>query len=198
MSVASAFLSDRQARLFAWLFGQPARSFHLSELRRLTGLGSASAQSELNRLTEAGLLISERVGNLRSFRANPHSAIYDELVSITHKTLGLVPALSDALTPLVPRLLAACVFGSVASLTDTAQSDVDVMLVGNGLTLGEVLEQLEPLEQQWGRKINPTMYSPPEFFKRRAEPDSFVNRVLSRPTLALVGDIHGLGDDRAG
>ena len=35
MSVASAFLTDRQARLFAWLFGQPTRSFHLSELRRL-------------------------------------------------------------------------------------------------------------------------------------------------------------------
>lgn len=195
MSVASAFLTDRQARLFAWLFGQPTRSFHLSELRRLTGLGSASVQSELNRLTDAGLLVSERVGNLRCFKANADSPIFGELVSLTHKTLGLVPALSDALAPLVPRLLAAWVFGSVASHTDTAQSDVDVMLVGQQLTLGEVLEQLAPLEQQWGRKINPTMYSPQEFLKRRAEPDSFVNRVLSRPTLALIGDIDGL--DRA-
>lgn len=88
-------------------------------------------------------------------------------------------------------------FGSVASHTDTAQSDVDVMLVGKDITLGEVLEQLAPLEQQWGRKINPTMYSPQEFLKRRAEPDSFVNRVLSRPTLALIGDMNGLAD-RAG
>lgn len=197
MSVASAFLTERQARLFAWLFGQPTRSFHLSELRRLTGLGSASVQSELNRLTDAGLLVSDRVGNLRSFKANADSPIFDELVSLTHKTLGLVPALSDALTPLCPRLQAACVFGSVAAHTDTAKSDVDVMLVGNGITLGEVLEQLEPLEQQWGRKINPTMYSLQEFLKRRAEPDSFVNRVLSRPTLALIGDLDGL-DDRAG
>jgi predicted nucleotidyltransferase len=196
MSVASAFLTDRQARLFAWLFGQPTRSFHLSELRRLTGLGSASVQSELNRLTDAGLLVSDRVGNLRSFKANADCPIFDELVSITHKTLGLVPALSDALAPMAPRLLAACVFGSVASHTDTAKSDVDVMLVGNGITLGEVLEHVEPLEQQWGRKINPTMYSPQEFLKRRAEPDSFVNRVLARPTLALIGDIHGI--DRAG
>lgn len=197
MSVASAFLTERQARLFAWLFGQPTRSFHLSELRRLTGLGSASVQSELNRLTDAGLLLSDRVGNLRSFKANADSPIFDELVSLTRKTLGLVPALSDALTPLCPRLLSACVFGSVAAHTDTAKSDVDVMLVGNGITLGEVLEQLEPLVQQWGRKVNPTMYSLPEFLKRRAEPDSFVNRVLSRPILALIGDLDGL-DDRAG
>lgn len=185
-------MTERQARLFAWLFGQPTRSFHLSELRRLTGLGSASVQSELNRLTDAGLLVSERVGNLRCFKANADSPIFDELVSLTHKTLGLVPALSDALTPLCPRLLAACVFGSVASHTDTALSDVDVMLVGNDITLGDVLEQLAPLEHQWGRKINPTMYSPQEFLKRRAEPDSFFNRVLARPTLALIGDIHGI------
>lgn len=71
------------------------------------------------------------------------------------------------------------------------------MLVGNGINLGGVLEQLEPLEQQWGRKINPTMYSLQEFLKRRAEPDSFVNRVLSRPTLAVIGDLYRL-DDRAG
>ena len=199
MSVASAFLTDRQTRLFAWLFGQPTRSFHLSELRRLTGLGSASVQSELNRLTDAGLLVSERVGNLRSFKANADSAIFEELVSLTRKTLGLVPALGDALSPLSPRLQAACVFGSVASHTDTARSDVDVMLVGKDITLGEVLEQLAPLEQQWGRKINPTMYSPQEFLTRRAEPDSFVNRVLSRPTLALIGDMNGLDDrHRAG
>lgn len=193
MSVASAFLTDRQTRLFAWLFGQPTRSFHLSELRRLTGLGSASVQSELNRLTDAGLLVSERVGNLRSFKTNADSPIFEELVSLTRKTLGLVPALGDALSPLSPRLQAACVFCSVASHTDTAQSDVDVMLVGKDITLGEVLEQ------QWGRKINPTMYSPQEFLKRRAEPDSFVNRVLSRPTLALIGDMNGLDDrHRAG
>ena len=40
MSIADALFSDSQARLFPWLFGQPARSFHLSELRRLTGSAS--------------------------------------------------------------------------------------------------------------------------------------------------------------
>lgn len=192
MSIASAILTDRQVRLFAWIFGQPMRRFHLSELRRLTGLGSASVQSELKRLTDAGLLVSERIGNLRCFKANAESPIFSELVSLTHKTVGLVPALNQALAPLAPRLLAAWVFGSVAAQTDTAHSDVDVMLLGDQITLGDVLEQLAPLEQQWGRKINPTIYSPQEFLKRRAEPDSFVNRVLSRPTLALIGDLNAL------
>jgi predicted nucleotidyltransferase len=196
MSIASALFSESQSRIFRWLFGQPDRAFHLSELRRLTGLGSASLQRELNRLAEAGLVQSERVGNLRRFQANPQSPVYNELIGLTRKTIGLEPQLREAMLPLVPRLKAAWVFGSVAKQTDTAQSDIDVMLIGENLPLGDILEHLLPLEAQLGRKINPTCYTPAEFERRRAEADSFVNRILSQPVLPLIGDPNELG--RAG
>jgi DNA-binding transcriptional ArsR family regulator len=190
MSIAAALFSDSQSRLFRWLFGQPEREFHLSELRRLTGLGSASLQRELNRLADAGLVHSERVGNLRRFKANPQSPIFSELVVLTRKTLGVEPTLREALLPLAPDLQAAWVYGSVAKQTDTAQSDIDVMLVGENLLLSGVLALLVPLEAQLGRKINPTCFTPAEFERRRAEPDSFVNRVLAQPVLPLIGDAH--------
>ena len=169
MSIASAIFSDSQSRVYAWLFGQPERTYHFSELLRLTGLGSASLQRELRRLAEAGLVRSERVGNLRCYVANAQSPVFDELVALTRKALG-----------------------TVARQADTAASDVDVMLVGNDLLLSEVLDVLVPLEPQLGRKINPTCYTPLEFAQRRAEPDSFVNRVLLQPTLALIGDADGV------
>lgn len=189
MSIATALFSDSQCRVLQWLFGQPERSFHLSELRRLTGLGSASLQRELNRLAEAGLVNSERVGNLRRFQANADSPVFNELLGIVRKTLGIAPVLKECLQPLTPRLTHALVFGSVAKATDTAQSDIDLMLVGEGLTLGEILENLQPAEAQLGRKINPTTYTKAEFFRRLAEPDSFVNRVLSQPVLPLIGEM---------
>lgn len=188
MSIATALFSDSQSRVLRWLFGQPEREFHLSELRRLTGLGSASLQRELNRLAEAGLVRSERVGNLRRFQANPQSPVYGELVGLTRKTLGVEPLLREALQPLAPDLQAAWVYGSIAKQTDTAQSDVDVMLIGRNLQLARVLELLVPLEAQLGRKINPTCYTPAEFKRRRAEPGSFVNRVLAQPILPLIGN----------
>lgn len=190
MSIFSGLFTDSQSRLFIWLFGQPERAYHLSELRRLTGLGSASLQRELNRLAAAGLVDSQMIGNMRRFQANPQSPVFAELVALTRKTLGTVPVLRDALSPLMPDLLAAWVYGSVAKQTDTARSDIDVMLVGNDLLLGKVLTCLVPAEAQLGRKINPTCYSPEEFERRRAEPDSFLNRVLSQPILALIGDAH--------
>ena len=190
MSIAAALFSDSQSRVFRWLFGQPEREFHLSELRRLTGLGSASLQRELNRLAKAGLVASARVGNLRRFKANSQSPVFGELVGLTRKTLGVEPMLREALLPLAPDLQAAWVYGSVAKQTDTAQSDIDVMLIGENLPLGKVLELLVPLETQLGRKISPTCYTPAEFQRRRAEPDSFVNRVLAQPILPLMGNAH--------
>jgi len=190
MAISSALFTDSQSRLYVWLFGQPDRAYHLNELRRLTGLGSASLQRELNRLTMAGLVDAQAVGNLRRFQANPQSPVYTELVALTRKTLGTVPVLRNALLPLLPHLQSAWVYGSVAKQTDTARSDIDVMLVGNDLLLNQVLTALEPAEAQLGRKINPSCYSPQEFERRRAEPDSFVNRVLSQPTLPLIGDAH--------
>jgi predicted nucleotidyltransferase len=91
---------------------------------------------------------------------------------------------------LTPNLKAAWIYGSYAKEAETAQSDLDVMLVGNRLTLSRVLEVLAPVEAELGRKINPTLYTTSEFAKRRAEPDSFVNRVLAQPVLALMGNLH--------
>lgn len=186
--MASSVFTDSQSRLYRWLFGQPEREFHLSELRRLTGLGSASLQRELNRLTTAGLVHSERVGNLRRFRANPRSPVYNELIALTRKTMGAEPLLRDALTPLTPALQAAWIYGSVAKQTDSALSDIDVMLIGDNLLLGNILERLAPVEAQLGRKINSTCYTPEEFQRRHAEADSFVNRVLAQPVVTLIGE----------
>lgn len=187
MSIAKALFTDSQTRVLRFLFGQPEREFHINELLRLTGLGSASLQRELKRLAEAGLVSSVRVGNLRRFQANAESPVYGELVALTRKTLGVEPMLREALEPLAPKLEAAFIYGSVAKGTDTAKSDVDVMLVGKNLLLAEVLELLMPLETLLGRKINPTCLAPAEFKRRRSQPDSFVNRVLAQPVIPLTG-----------
>lgn len=195
MSLANALFTDSQSRVLRRLFGHAERSYHLSELRRLTGLGSASLQRELNRLADAGLVDSERLGNLRTFKANKNSPVFAELVSLTRKLLGLDDLLRDALQPLGESLKGAWIYGSVAKQNDTAQSDIDVMLVGDNLRLTNVLALLMPVEAQVDRKINPSCYSCAEFVRRLSEPDSFIRRVLDQPVIPLKGQLHEL--DRA-
>lgn len=186
MSLAHALFTDRRSRIFKWLFGVPERSFHLNELLRLTQLGSASLQQELKLLTAAGLVNTERVGNLKMFQANPHCPVFKDLVALTRKTVGIQAMLTQALQPLKSKLLKACIYGSVAQQTDTARSDIDIMLVGHDLRLSEVMECLHNLEAELGRKINPTCYTEQEFATRLADPDSFVSHVLQKPVLDLL------------
>lgn len=188
MSLSTALFADSQARVFRWLFGQPGRSYHLSELRRLTGLGSASLQRELNRLADAGLVRSERLGNQRRFQADRASPVFSELESLTRKTVGVEFAVREALATLGPRLRSAWIYGSVAKSTDTAHSDIDLMVVGDDIRMADVLGVTAPLEAQLGRKINPACYTTKEFRRRRAEPDSFVSRVLAQATVPLIGE----------
>ncbi len=191
MSLANALFTDRRSRLFRWLFGLPERSFHLNELLRLTQLGSASLQQELKQLTESGVVRAERIGNLKMFQANPQSPVFKELVSLTRKTVGLQALLSTAILPLRDKLQQAFIYGSVAQQTDTATSDIDLMLVGDGLLLSDVLQCVGALESELGRKINPTCYTVQEFSKRQADASSFVNKVLQKTTLNLLEPQHG-------
>ena len=184
-----ALFSPSQARVLAWLFGQPERWFHFNELLRLTGLGSASLQRELSRLDAGGLVVAEQVGNLRRRRADERSPVYAELVSLVRKTVGVVPILREALAPLRERIDLALVFGSVAKQTDRAGSDIDLLVVSDTVTVSQILPLVIDAEAALGRKVNPTCYTVPEFERRRTESDSFVNRVLAQPTLLLWGEV---------
>lgn len=187
MSLAAAIFSDSQARVLRWLFGQPARSFHMSELLRLTGLGSASLQRELKRLADAGIVTSERIGNQRHFRVDRDGPLFAELESLTRKTMGVEPLIRDALAGLADRVVDAWIYGSIAKQTDTGASDIDLMIVGGDLTQAEVHACLESAESALGRRINPVVYTPREFARRRSEAGSFVAKVLAAPTIRVAG-----------
>ena len=189
MSLKDAVFTDSQAKVYLWIYGQPERSYHLSELRRLTGLGSASLQREINRLVVAGLANSTLKGNQRQISANRQSPLFKELSDLTRKVMGAAALLTEALRPIEQKIEVAFLYGSVAKQSDTAESDVDLMLVGSDLTLSKVLEQLLPVEEMLCRKVNPTCYTVGEFKKRLSDTDSFVNKVLSQPLIQLFGNM---------
>src|SRR3546814_10018409 len=70
--------------------------------------------------------------------------------------------------PMSSQITAAFVYGSVAKKTDTAGSDIDLMLVSNELSYGELFSTLEDAGMMLGRPVNPTILSREEFDKRIA------------------------------
>jgi predicted nucleotidyltransferase len=195
---ASANLSDAlftttQQRVLGCLFGHPERSFTISELIRTTGAGSGAVQREMARLAGSGLLTLEQVGNQKHYRANPDCPIHDDVAAIVCKTFGLAEPLRHALAPLADRIRAAFVFGSVAKRSDTASSDIDLMLISDTLTYAEAMSALHSVAGQLGREINPTLYSVDEWRSRVDAGNSFVSRVLAQPRIDLIGRADDLG-----
>ncbi len=110
-----------------------------------------------------------------------------ELHGITQKTVGLAEPLRNTLTPLARKIHAAFVYGSVAKRQDTAASDIDLMLVSDELTYGDVFSVLEDVGVRLGRTINPTILTKHEFDKRLKRKEAFLARVLAQPKIWLIG-----------
>lgn len=191
-SLSEALFTATQRRVLGCLFGQPGRSYTVSELIQTTGAGSGAVQREVARLAGSGLLSVERVGNQKRYRANPDSPIHDELAAIVRKTFGLAEPLREALAPLRPGIHAAFVYGSIAKGNDTASSDIDLLLVADELTYADAMGALHPLAEQLGRTVNPTLYTRAELRKRIEAGNSFVLRVLEQPRIWLIGGQHEL------
>jgi predicted nucleotidyltransferase len=185
--LAEALFSRTQARVLGLVFGQPQRSFFASEIIALARSGSGAVQRELSRLESAGLVTAQRVGRQKHYQANARSPLFNELRSVIRKTVGLFDPLEEALRPVASRMTAAFVYGSVASRHDTAASDIDLMIISDELSYGEVFHALESTSRALGRPVNPTVYTVSDFKARVRRKDAFVTRVLQRPKLWLAG-----------
>lgn len=187
-SVADALFSTTQQRVLSLLFGQPARSFFTKEMIDLAGGGRGAIQREIDGLFRSGLLVQTTRGNQKHYQANPASPVYAELCSIASKLLGPADALRQALAPLADEVDLAFLYGSVAARRDTANSDIDVLIVSDALTLEKTYATLAPAEAHLGRKVNPTLYTTSEFRKRIAKANPFLSKILAGETIALIGD----------
>lgn len=190
--LASALFTGTQQRVLGLLFGHPERSFYASEVISRARAGSGAVQRELARLEAAGLITARRIGSQKHYQANVQSPLFEELRSIVRKTVGLVEPLREALAPFASTIATAFVYGSVAGRTDTAQSDVDLMIISDHVTYADIFRALESTSVSLGRKINPTVYNPKEFEKRIRDRNSFVTRVLKLPKLWLIGSEHDI------
>lgn len=196
--LADALFTQTQQRVLGMLFGQPHRAFGVSELIASIGAGSGAVQRELAKLAAAGLVSVRASGNQKRYQANGEAPIHDELVAIVQKTIGLAAPLREALLPLQDKIAAAFVYGSMAKRTDTARSDIDLMILSDTLGYADVMQALDGTELKLGRPVNPTLYSSAEFTSRIHDKNSFLMRVLEQPKIWIIGEHDDLSAAQSG
>jgi predicted nucleotidyltransferase len=187
VGLSDALFTKTQQRVVGLLFGNPDRSYYANEIVRFAGAGTGAVQRELEKLTAAGLLSVTKIGNQKHYQANRQSPIFEELRGIVLKTFGVADVLREALTALHDQILAAFIYGSIAKGSDTARSDIDVMVIGEDLSYGDVFSCLAQTESQIGRAIHPTVYSRDEFKRKLSDGNDFLFRLLEQPKIFLIG-----------
>lgn len=186
--IAGTLFGLTRRKVLGLLFGRPEESFYLREIARMTDVGLGSVQRELEGLTEAGLVTRTERGRQVYFQANAESPVFDELCRLVEKTSGLADAVRAALIPFEEggQITFAFIFGSVATGDHSADSDVDLMILGD-IRLSEIVPVLRPVQDQLGREVNPSIYSLDEFREKAAAGEHFIRSLIKRPKMMLVG-----------
>lgn len=186
MNTLAELLSSRvKAEMFRLLFGAVPRELHVREIERQSGLADATVRQELKRLSGLGVVKARQDGNRMYYHANTRHPLYPDIRNLVLKTDGLVEVLRTALDS--PDIQLAFVFGSVAAGTETAESDIDLMVIGT-VSLRRLSKLLSGLATRIGREINPHVFTVEEFAQRRQARDHFLSTVLVAPKLFVIGN----------
>jgi predicted nucleotidyltransferase len=192
MGLADALFSPVQQRVLALLFGQPGRSFRSTEVIELADSGTGAAHRQLVRLADSGLVTVKRVGNQKHYQANRDSPVFTELHGLVVKTVGLVGPLKEALAPLKEQVHAAFVYGSIAKGSDTAESDVDLMVISDDLAYADLYTALQEAEATLRRPVHVSLATLAEWKRKLTEGNPFITKVQAQPKIPLIGSVDDL------
>lgn len=186
-SLSSILFSDYRSRVLGLLLLHPERTYYLREIARITGTVPGTLKRELDKLLEAGLLTVKKVGNQNHYRANQDCPVYVDLANVLRKTSGINDVIMNAILPLSENLQNVFIYGSMASGKENIKSDIDLMLIGD-IHYKEVVQLLHPLQEQLGREINPKILSVKEWGKLIKDNGAFVQDVMNKPKLFIIGN----------
>jgi len=150
--------SKTRIKLLLKFFLNSNATAYLRSLESEFGESSNGIRVELNRLENAGLLLSEAEGNKKIFRANTGHPLFREIHNIILKHLGIDQIIENVIHRLgdVQRVY---LVGDFSRGMDSQV--VDLVLIGD-FDKSYLITLVEKAEKIVGRKIRYLLYSPEE------------------------------------
>ncbi|HEX4604609.1 MAG TPA: nucleotidyltransferase domain-containing protein [Candidatus Angelobacter sp.] len=186
-ALSNVLFGQIRGRILALLYGWHDKAFYVRQIARHVHISAGSVRRELEKLASVGLLTRTSIGNQVFYRANQANPVFAEMRALVNKTVGIFNVLRSALEKVTGQITIAFVYGSVARQTETAESDIDLLIVG-GVALDDVLFYLSQTETAVGRTVNPTVYSVEEFKQKLRDGNHFLNVVVEGPKVFLLGN----------
>lgn len=165
----SLITSKMRVQILMRLFLNPDSRTYLRELAHDFDASPGHVRSELQQLSAAGLLTSEKEGRQVQYQADRSHPLFPELQSMVRKALGMDRIL-DSIIERLGNLEAAYLTGDYAEGRDTGI--IDLILVGD-IDQKNLLDLQGKTERYIGRKIRALALTKPEFhvLKEKLERD---------------------------
>lgn len=176
----SLFSSSIRADVLALLLNSPDEQFYIREIAKLLRKNPSGVKRELDNLEKMGVVISEKVANLKYFRADKDSPLYSELKNLIAKSLGLPGALKAVLRASGAK--AAFIYGPYAEGEDV--DTVNLFVIGASLAL---TKGLKDIEKKFGQRVESTVIEEAEYRLKRKKKDANLKRLLSGKKITLIG-----------
>ncbi len=148
----------------------PYSKVYLRELSRLIKISPFAVKKYSEVLLKEGLILDEKVANLRYFKANKDSIVFKQFKIANSVKKIIDSGLVEKIKENVPNLSSIVLFGSVAKGEDDKNSDVDLLIIGNSdhINFGGILDN----------EINEHIFSWQEWKKQRKNNQAFYNDIV--------------------
>ena len=183
------FGSRTRAKILGWFFAHSGEPYSVRQLASILGDDPSNLSKELSKLEDLGILISSRERNLKRFQVNQDCAFGPELKGLVQKTTGIMGRLRSALQA-AKGIGFAFVYGSFAKGTENAESDIDLLIVGD-IDLDKLDRIFVGLEKAFGRTVNYVLYTKREYETKKAEGNAFLQEVRGREKIWIIGKNDG-------
>jgi len=186
-TLAELFPNPALVKVLSLFLLHPEKEFYQRDIAETTGSALLQVQRALKRIEHASLVTKAKRGNMLYYKADRMHPAFEDLKRVFLKTVALGDVLREALSPLMEKVKLAFIFGSLAQGKETAQSDIDLFLVGE-LSLRELTKFLGPVNSELGREFNPVVYPLEEFVEKAKGNHHFIGEVIRGPKIWLIGN----------
>lgn len=179
-------VSKVRVKLLQTFLYQPDEIFYVRQLVRKVGEEINAVRRELSRMEKANMVKKESRGNRLYYYFNREHSLYEDLLSMVHKTVGLGKEIIKNKSKL-GRVKLVMFSGRFTRRLPIEEGGVDILVVGD-INMQVLAKLVRTEEAKLEREINYTVMTRDEFNFRKKRRDPFLQGILLGSRIMIIGD----------
>ena len=183
-------VSKVRAKLLQAFLAKPKEMFYVRQLVRLTNEEINAVRQELKRMERLGMVKKEGRGNRIYYWFNKDYSLYQEILAMVCKTVGLGGEILKRRSK-IGNIRYALISGRLVKGLPRKPEGVDLLIVGE-INLPNLANIVKDEEKNLGREINYSVMTREEFDFRKKRRDPFLFSILTEAKIMLIGEEESL------